>query len=136
MSGGWALRVAIFNAVRGDTGVQALIGDPARLFDDVPPGAAFPYVTFGEASETDWSTATETGTEHALTLEVWSKYEGHKEAISILDALESALHHAALTLTGHALINLQVLGKDMTRDPDRPLARGALHLRAVTEPTS
>ena len=133
---GWALRQALYAALLADAGLKALVGDPVRLYDDVPAGAAFPFITFGDSDIRDWSTMTEQGAEHTVTLNVWSRYEGHKEAQDILDALEAALQDAPLSLTGHALINLQFVSSQIIRDPDGATTHGTLRLRAVTEPTA
>ncbi len=136
MNGAWELRTAIYAAITADAGLQALIGDPARVYDDVPPGASFPFITLGAGSASDWSTMTERGAEHLITLHVWSRYEGHKEALAILAALEALLHDASLTLSGHALVNLSVQGTEVLRDPSGNTTHGVIRFRAVTEPTS
>lgn len=46
-----------------DGAVVAALGG-ARVYDDVPKRAEFPYLTFGQTTERDWSTATEPGHEH------------------------------------------------------------------------
>lgn len=134
--GGWALRQALYTALTGDAVLQALIGDPARVYDDVPADAAFPFVTFGDAAANDWSAAGTLGSEHLITLHVWSRYEGHKEAQQILEALEALLHDASLSPTGHALINLRFVSSGIIRDPDGATTHGFIRFRAVTEQTS
>ena len=51
----------------------------AKIYDYAPALVGFPYITFGRSSVFDWSTGTESGTEHILTLHVWSKAHGKKE---------------------------------------------------------
>ena len=131
--GGWALRTAVFAAIAGDTSIQALIGNPARIYDDVSADAAFPFVTLGDGDTRAWSTKDETGTEHTITLNVWSRYEGHKECQQILEALQTALHDAALSLTGHRLVNLRFTSSGIIRDPDGATTHGVMRFRAVTE---
>src|SRR5438105_1277272 len=99
----FALQQAIFAALSASSDLQALIGAPPRLFDYAPPDSAFPYVVLGDGSETDWSTATEDGTEHAVQVDVWSRAPGHKEARQIADVIHAALNHAALTVSGATL---------------------------------
>ena len=62
-----ALRAAIHDALVADSPLTSLLGG-ARVYDEPPRGASFPYVTLGEARVTDWSTGTDTGEEHQLTL--------------------------------------------------------------------
>ena len=74
-----ALRAAIYDALVADAALNALLGGP-RVYDEVPRAAAFPYVTLGECRILDWSTGTEPGEEHQLTLHAWSRQGGHAEA--------------------------------------------------------
>jgi len=136
MSGAsWELQKAVFAALGADAGVTALIGDPARIYDDAPAGAALPYVAIGEDIETDWSTATEAGSEHALTIHIWSRAGGRKEAKAILAAIRDALHDAAPALDDHAVVNLRFQFAHVLREPDGETWHGIARFRAVTEAT-
>ena len=48
-SASWALQQSIFATLSADTPLLALLGG-ARIYDDVPQGAAFPYLTFGQST--------------------------------------------------------------------------------------
>ena len=113
--------------------VVAALGGP-RVWDDVPRGASFPYVTIGATSERDWSTASEGGGEHILTLHVWSKSPGRRETEIIAAELRAALHDRPLALDGFRLVNLRHELTDTRRDPDNELYHGVVRMRAVTEP--
>ena len=56
-----------------------------------PRDASFPYVALGETVETDWSSGDEPGGEIRLTLHVWSRAAGEREAWSILGQLMQRL---------------------------------------------
>jgi hypothetical protein len=130
----FALQQAIYAALAANTDLQALIGDPPRLFDYVPRDSAFPYVVIGDETESDWSTATEDGTEHQLTIHVWSRSSGHKEAKSIAEIIRSSLNNAALSVSGATLIDIRHLATDFARQADGQTYRASLRFRAVTEP--
>ena len=132
-SANWALQTSIQARLAADTAVVGLLGGP-RVYDDVPRGAAFPYVTFGLTSEKDWSTGTEDGAEHVMTLHVWSRAPGRHEAADIIAAIRGALHDRQLALAGHRLVNLRQEFADARRDPDGETFHGIVRLRAVTEP--
>ncbi len=132
-SAAWALQQAIFAALSADAELVSLLGG-ARIYDDVPTRAEFPYVTFAQVQERDFSTGSETGGEHALTLHVWSRGGGRKETFAIIDAVRGALHDAPLTLTGFRLINLRHEISDARRDPDGETWHGIVRFRGVTEP--
>lgn len=132
-SASWALQQAIFASLTSDSGLLALLGG-AHVYDDVPPRAPFPYVTFAPGSARDWSTGSDIGTEHAIVLHVWSRAAGRKEALAILDALTERLHEAPLELVGHQLVNLRHESSDVRRDADGETCHGIVRFRAVTEP--
>jgi hypothetical protein len=130
---GWALQQSIYATLTTDAAVLALLGGP-RIYDDVPQGAAFPYLTIGQSTLRDWSTGSEEGHEHTLTLHVWSREKGRKQTHAIIAALREALHDRALTLDGHRLINLRHELSEARREPDGDTYRGIVRYRAVTEP--
>jgi len=128
----FALQQAIFAALSASGDLQALIGD--RIFDFVPPDSALPYVVLGDGEESDWSTATEDGTEHQIQIDVWSRQLGHQEAKQIADVIRAALDNAALTIGGATLIDLRHRATDFSRESDGQTFRARLTFRAVTEP--
>ena len=128
-----ALRAAIHEALVADGALTALLGGP-KVYDEPPRAAAFPYVTLGEARVADYSTGTETGEEHQLTLHAWSRQGGHREAHLITGALLQALDDAPLTLSGHRLINLRFALADVRREADGRTYHALVRFRAVTEP--
>jgi Protein of unknown function (DUF3168) len=128
-----ALRAAIHDALVADGPLNAVLGGP-KIYDEPPKSAVFPYVTLGEARITDWSTGTESGEEHQLTLHAWSRQGGHKEAHVVAGALLAALDDAALTLDQHRLINLRFALADVRRETDGRTYHALVRFRAVTEP--
>jgi hypothetical protein len=133
MHPGLALQRAVYAALVADATLAALVGD--RVFDAPPRAAAFPYVTLGEARATDWSTGTESGSEHRLVVHVWSRSRGKTECWAVLAALRTALDDADLAVDGHALVSLRVAAEDVAQERDGVTWRGTTRLRAVTEPT-
>ena len=109
-----ALRAAIHDALVTDVPLMALLGGP-RIYDEPPNNPAFPYVTLGEARVSDFSTGTEAGEEHQLTLHAWSRQGGHKEAHLVAGALLQALDDAPLSLDDHRLINFRFALADVRR---------------------
>src|SRR4051812_26643146 len=130
-----ALRAAIHDALVADGPLTTLLGGPS-VYDEPPQGAAFPYVTLGEMRVIDWSTGTERGEEHQLTLHAWSRQGGHKEAHLVAGALLQALDDAPLTLADHRLVNLRFALADVRRETDGRTYHALVRFRAVTEPQS
>jgi uncharacterized protein DUF3168 len=128
-----ALRAAIHDALTANAALTSLLGGP-NVYDEPPRAAAFPYVTLGEARVADYSTGTETGEEHQLTLHAWSRQGGHREAHLIAGALLQALDDAPLTMAGHTLINFRFSVADVRREADGRTYHALVRFRAVTEP--
>ncbi len=131
---GFALQKAIIAVLASDGSVQALLGSPARLYDDPPRETAYPFVSLGLSTLSDADTASERGHEHSIVLDVWSRQGGRKEARAIVGAIEAVLHNADLTLDGHRLINLRFSFADVFRDEDGETMRAVIRYRAVSEP--
>jgi len=91
-------------------------------------------VQIGDGSETDWSTATEAGAEHQLTIHVWSRAGGRMEARAVLAAIYDVLHEAALALDSNRLVNLRFALSQVWRENDGETYHGTARYRAVTEP--
>lgn len=132
-SSGWALQKSIYETLAIDAGVIGLLGS-SRIYDDAPQRSAFPFITLGQSTLRDWSTGSEDGDEHLLTVHVWSRAEGRKEAHEIMQALREALHERALSLEGHRLVNLRHELSEARREADGETYHGIVRLRAVTEP--
>lgn len=128
-----ALRAAIHGALNADTTLVGVLGG-AKVYDEPPRAAAFPYVTLGEARIADFSAGDDQSEEHHLTLHAWSRQGGHKEAHAITGALLQALDDAPLTLAGHALVNLRFAVADIRREADGRTYHALVRFRAVTEP--
>ena len=128
-----ALRAAVHDALAADAALNALLGGP-KIYDEPPRAAVFPYVTLGETRVTDFSTGTEAGEEHQLTLHAWSRQGGHREAHLITGALLQALDDADLALTDHTLINFRFAVADVRREADGRTYHALVRFRAVTEP--
>ncbi|MCJ8143865.1 DUF3168 domain-containing protein [Ancylobacter sp. A5.8] len=133
MSAANLLRAAIHAALSADPALTAALGG-ARVHDEPPAGAELPYVTLAEGRVNDWSTATEEGEEHLLTLHAWSRQGGHREAQAIAGMVREALEGMAPALAGHRLVNLRVTGTETRREAGGKTYRAAIRLRAVTEP--
>lgn len=132
-SAAFALQKALHATLIADAAVLASLGGP-RIYDDVPRGEPAPYVSLGLTTERDWSTGSEAGSEHVVTLHVWSDAAGRRQAAEIVCALRSAVHDAALAVSGHRLVNLRHEFSETRREADGEGYRGLVRLRAVTEP--
>jgi hypothetical protein len=134
MSADTALLKAMRAALLEHSDVQAALGDPARVYDDPPAEALFPYVTLGRMESRPADSSGGEASEHVVTLHAWSRYGGRAEALDVIAALRAALHNAPLAIEGRSLVLLLATFADIFRSGDGRTTHGVLRLRAVTEP--
>lgn len=111
--------------------VEALGG--AKIYDRAPEDVSFPYVAFANLSTRDGSTSTESGYECRITLNVWSRHSGKREAFDVLHLLRLSLEGQNLALANYALVNLREEFSDVSQDRDRLTFRGTIRFRAFIE---
>jgi len=129
-----ALQEAMYSVLKNSTElVDQLGGD--RIFDDVPRGVRPPYIVFGEMTHNDWSTGTEQGMEHFISLTIWSREKGRKQVLQLANHAIEELLTTPMQLTGHSLVNLQHEFTETAKDDETGYFRAGLNLRVVTEPT-
>lgn len=134
MSAAAALQKAIVAALKADAPLQALIGAPARVYDDVPHAPSFPFVAIGEAQERDQSGDAAPVSEHRFLIACWSRAGGRREVKTMLGLVRACLDDAALALEGHTLIALAFQSAETQRQSDGETYQGIARFRAVTAP--
>lgn len=128
-----SLQEAMRETLLANAPLLALLGG-GHIYDELPRGAAPSYVAFGEIETRDWSTASDPGQEHFVTVLVRSNQRSRKLAQEIADAVAAALDGAALALTGHRLVNLRLVFWTVARDRTTEGFGATLRFRAATEP--
>jgi len=126
------LQRSLYQAIRTSAEITSLLGG-AKVYDDVPQRTDFPYITLGQSIVRDWSTGTEAGHEHVVTVHVWSRSAGRKQTHEIMGALQARLHDQTLPLVENHLVNLRHEFSDARREPDGDTYHGVVRFRAVTE---
>lgn len=131
------LQKAAVAALSASTALRALIGNPVRLYQDVPDGPTFPYVTIGESQTLPDRAECIEGFEIFLTLDIWTRQNGidFSPNKKIGAAIYSALHNADLTLTDFRCLEML---HDTTRyfvDADNRTVHGVTTFVAKVEPT-
>ena len=129
----WALQRGVYQALAGSLDLTSLLGG-VRVYDRAPQSGPYPFITLGQSAIRDWSTGTEDGAEHNLTLHVWSRTGGKKQVLEIIEAIKDVLHDQPLPLPDHHLINLRHEFSEARLDPDGDTFHGIVRYRAVTEP--
>lgn len=129
----WALQRSIYQTLSGAPALTSLLGGD-RVYSKAPQGQALPYVTLGQTVNLDWSTGTDDGTEHDVTLHIWTSADSSEQVHQIMDAVRALLHDRPLSLQDHYLVNLRHEFAEARIDPDGETMHGIVRYRAVTEP--
>ena len=105
------------------------------VYDEVPEGAALPYVVIGDISEVgDYSHSVD-GRQMTVTIHVWSNYPGMAEARTIAADITAALHFQELQITGYRPVPLVLEYHNVLRDPGGTIRHGVIRFRAWMRPT-
>jgi hypothetical protein len=123
----YALQVAIFDALKADATLAGFIG--ARVYDSVPEGAAFPYVTVGDGQVVGDDNECADGSEVFFQCHAWSRATGYPEVKKIAAALRSALRSATLTLAGFDVGLVEFTQTQFLKDPDGLTSHAVVEFR-------
>lgn len=111
--------------------LMALVQD--RVFDDVPPVAGFPRITYGDedVSADDFDCVVS----HVvfLPIHIWSTKIGKPECKEIAGMVRNILHEEELSLDGFALLSLHHDTTRYLRDPDGKTNHGIVTFRAMID---
>jgi len=132
-SGFFAVQDALYTALAGDAGIQALLGSPARIYDHVQPDATFPFITLGATQAEPYDTVDHGGMSQRVALHVWSRQRGRKETKMILDALYQRLHHGVLTIAGQKLVLCRFISAEALLDDDGLTYHGLAQYQIITQ---
>jgi hypothetical protein len=127
-----ALQKMLIARLASDATVKALLGDPARIWDEPPANPVWPYLLIGR-SESRPVAADGCGVEHVLSLNCVSRFGGSEEAKAICAGVRARLHEAVLMGDGARTVSLRVTFSDVFRSGDLRRTYGVMRMRAVTE---
>ncbi len=128
-----ALLKAIHGRLAGDNSLTALVG-PDGIHDRLLARPKLPAIVFGDMETRDFSTATEPGAEHFLTLQVWCEGDGRRRALEIAARVTTLLDDVSLALEDAVLVSLLRTGMRTRREPKTRYYLADIRFRAVTEP--
>lgn len=127
----FALQKAVHAALAADPGVKAELGDPPRVYDAPPEGAAHPYAILGEAGARRIP-GHPSGVEHDLRIRIVSRWQGRREVKRALDAVCAALHDADFQVEGGRLVSFRFVFADVFARSEG-VFEGVARFRAATE---
>lgn len=126
------MQKALYQQLTGNAPLMALV---TGIYDRIPQGTPMPYIVLGDATLHDRSTKTSGGTEQLLTLRVWSREGGRKQAATIMEKVHSLLHEADILVEGQNLISIRFVSSAITLENDGYTYQGQMQFRALLEPS-
>ena len=129
-----AAQEAVFSAIIAIAG--------GRVYDDAPDNVVFPYIAIGEGQQIDDDTggsagSGDNGVSEFFDLHIFSRItqdtgaRGFKEVRQISDALHTALHGKALSITGRASALAWVRTVRMFREQDGLTRHGVVTVEII-----
>lgn len=125
------LQKEIVARLKADATVASLVN--GRIYDSVPVGATFPYVSIGPVDSVEDDADCITGLEVAQQIDCWSRAVGFPECKKVVDAVRTALHDYNFDLASNALVFFEHRNTRITRDPDGLTSHGILGFEAAIE---
>jgi len=124
---------AVHADLSSDMSVQAVLGNPPRLYDNPPEDPVFPYLTYGPMRSEDISADGARMSSHVMTLHIWSRYSGRAQVMELLQAVTGALESGELSLPDMALVQAKVRYTDIFRAPDGLTLHGLIRFSLITD---
>lgn len=111
----YAIQQALHGILSSDTELAGMV---TGIFDFVPAKTDYPYVTLGDSRATDQSTQNQRFTQLSLTLQIYSRARGRKEADQIMQRIHTLLDGAALVAEDFQIVDLRYTQSqiDLLRD--------------------
>ncbi|MGW7598116.1 DUF3168 domain-containing protein [Streptomyces antimycoticus] len=111
----WPLQKAVYAALTADTALMALV---SGVYDEVPEGSAYPYVSIGSITELVDDAHNQRGLSTNVVLHVWSTQLGFREAAEVFAAVDAVLDRRPLTVEGYRDVSVAHQQHQELRDPD------------------
>ena len=126
------LQRALILRLSGDSALIGQLGG-SKIYDHPSATAKLPFVSLGQTMAYDWSTASEAGHEHLITIHVWSRAGGRIEAHEIMEKIRLRLDGFGTEILNHRLVLLRLEFEEVRFDIGEDGYHGTMRYRALTE---
>lgn len=121
-----ALQTAIYERLTSQISVP--------VFDSVPQGTTYPYVTIDSLKSDDRSPIFGQKRDlRMLYLSVWSDYPGQAEVHRINAEVAAALHQVRLPLAEGRAVSIRIIRTESDRDADGVTYQGSVTAQVITQ---
>lgn len=134
----WPLQQALHAAIASDAGCSTFFDE--RIYDAAPPfgpdaAAEGLYLTIGDETVVDWSTASDQGARHQVTLTVHAPRTGFAEAKQAAAAVSDVMLRGPLAPARGRIVDTRFLGARTRRAEGDALRRIEMRFGITLEDT-
>ena len=133
-----AIQQAIYAQINHSSVTSLLSAEYSpSIFTDVPQqidsGADkfFPFVSFGNDTDSTYDTKLVDGGSTVVQIDVWSRKRSMLEVKQVCDAIDARLRHQALSITGTTHIDTDLESVTILDDPDGKTKHGVMLFRVL-----
>jgi Protein of unknown function (DUF3168) len=136
------LQKLLYDTLRLDAGVMALADGvydavPPKPFKEVKLGGHNGYISFGSADVINEDAECLVESTHTVQIDCWSRQVGSVHCKRMVDAVYALLHdNSSLELSTNALLQIEVVLRQVMRDPDGLTTHGVIQVQAMIEERS
>ncbi len=122
------LQSAIFSQLTADSSLAGLI---SGVYDHVPDDAIYPFITIGESQMRDNSNVQNAGTDQHISMRIFSREAGRKQAATIMERVVTLMHQGTLTVSGQQVLLVRFVSSTITLLDDGRTYQGRLNFRVL-----
>lgn len=123
----WAptvLQKLVFDTLSADATLLDLLGGQARVYDTVPQGVAYPYVSIKVKPFTARDNQSWRGWTARLQVNVWNNVPSDKSVQDIQKRIDELLHDKEDNLNGWNNLSFRIVSVDILDEPDGKTKHG------------
>lgn len=124
---------AVLQVLAADSGLQALLGNPPRIYDQKPDMGTFPYLVLGALELRPLALKDNPAMTGVMSFAIYTREKSAVQARALLDALHAALHDAQPLMSGATLIRCQEEFSSVYFDEDSQSGNGRARYRVVID---
>jgi len=129
------IRKGIYNKLAANAGVKAKLGDPVRIYNQVPNNPTKPYAVIRSLTDTPWDTLSGVGNNSTFTIDVYNDESNDASVEDAGDAIKAALHRQSITATGSTVVMCVYEMGGMVGDPDPAVQHYTSRYRIKSNPS-
>ena len=131
---GMGLQAHLYSALTKNRELLDVLAGP-RIYDHIPENIKPPYIAIGRTAMNDWSTATEEGFEHQVTLHIWAPPSSRNLSYQLQEIIHRTMDQLSPKLINAIIVNVTLEHSEINRERNSMYFHAISRFRIVTEVT-